>query len=169
MDASLAILFAIVTSWDMYTIQCPVECFKVKEDKSELRVSYGFGFFQEERFGEEIYFNYGLNKIYGSYRPILGVSTTDRGAAWVGFGASFSKKFLGDRMYYNLDFIPGLYRQNREPILGNIIEFRASVELGFQLNEDTRLGVSFDHRSNGDISRLNPGFETLQLRFSVKL
>jgi lipid A 3-O-deacylase len=31
------------------------------------------------------------------------------------------------------------------------------------------VGLSYDHRSNGDIATLNPGLETLQLRVSVPL
>jgi hypothetical protein len=42
--------------------------------------------------------------------------------------------------------------------------FRSGIEFGFTVNEEWNLGVSYDHRSSGDIWVYNPGMETLQIK-----
>ena len=50
--------------------------------------------------------------------------------------------------------------------LGLPLEFRSGFEVGTYINDDWRISLSYDHRSNGDLSAVNPGIETIELRVS---
>ena len=92
---------------------------------------------------------------------------TDRGSAWLGFGAAWTGVFADDRLYVELSLMPGLYAAGDGPDLGSPLEFRSGIEIGYQAPAGWRLGLSADHRSNGGIVSDNPGLETVQLRISI--
>ncbi len=129
--------------------------------------------FQEQSIGREAYVRYDMGTSFGPFQPTVGLSVTDSNDVWVGLGATHTTHFWtrpsGAGAYAQLHFMPGLYAQGTGPDLGHDIEFRSGAEIGYQAKNGVRVGLSFDHRSNGDISSLNPGLETLQLRVSVPL
>ena len=43
--------------------------------------------------------------------------------------------------------------------MGNKLEFRTTLELSYQLNNDDRIGFSLGHISNANIGNKNPGVE----------
>ena len=170
MDASLALLFLVATLSDMGLTDCRTDgCFARADAQQDISLSYGDVIFQDKTIGNEVYVKYGLGRTYGPFQPAIGVSVTDDGAAWIGFGATYTKSFAGDRVYAQLSLLPGLYARGSGPDLGHVIEFRSGAEIGYRARNGMRFGVSYDHRSNADLSKPNPGMETLQFRVSVPL
>ena len=171
MDASIAILFAVVGLADAKINYCdePGGCFSKSDATPEISLSFGDGIFQNQRVNQEFYARYEFDHQFGPFQPSLGFSITSDKDVWFGFGNTTTKHFADDRMYFRLSNLAGLYRQESGVDLGSIIEFRSSIELGYQTENGMKIGVSYDHRSNAEISTLNPGFETLQLRLSIPL
>ena len=169
LDWAWVFLFAAVGGYDMVTNYCPTGCLQEGSPQPYLSVSAGKTYFQDEEFGEEIYVRYETAHSLGPFQTSFGASVDTNGAVWIGAGPVYSKTFADDRMYYRLSAITGLYRQGDGPDLGSFIEFRSSAEIGYQFDGGARLGLSFDHRSNAEISTVNPGYETIQLRFSLPL
>lgn len=140
---------------------------------AQSALSFGIGdvFFQEKTISSEIYLRYDLGTSFGPFQPAVGLSLTDSQDVWVGLGATHTSRFWdrpsGAGGYTQLHFLPGLYAQGKGPDLGLPLEFRSGAEIGWQGASGLRFGLSYDHRSNGDLSPMNPGLETLQLRVTV--
>jgi lipid A 3-O-deacylase len=173
MDGRLAVLFFVVGLTDMKTNDCETGCLAQTSAQGALSLSFGDVIFQEKSIGREIYLRYDMGTSFGPFQPAIGLSVTDSNDIWVGFGATHTTRFWerpsGAGGYAQLHLMPGVYAQGSGPDLGHSIEFRSGAEIGYQAPGGLRVGVSYDHRSNGDISSLNPGLETLQLRVTVPL
>ena len=48
---------------------------------------------------------------------------------------------------------------------GNNLEFRTTLELSYQLNNDDIIGFSLGHISNANIGNKNPGVEIISLSY----
>lgn len=168
MDGTLAAIFFIASLTDMGLNHCGNDgCWAEKSTDSRFSVSAGDVVFQRKSVDSEVFLRYDFGKTYGPFQPTAGVSLTGSGDAWVGVGAVFTKQV--DRFYVQLSAMPGLYARGSGPDLGHSIEFRSGAEVGYEARNGWRVGLSYDHRSNAELSSLNPGLETLQLRVSVPL
>lgn len=168
MDGTLAVLFLVAGLTDMGLNHCgDGGCVARSDAQARLGLSYGNVIFQEDHISEELYLKYDFPVSYGPFQPVAGASLTTEGDAWVGMGAAWTHNFLSDRAYLRLSLMPGLYAQGDGPDLGNALEFRSEVELGYEARNGIRYGISYDHRSNADIASWNPGMETIQVRVSV--
>ncbi len=168
MDGTFAVLFLIAGLTDMGLSHCTNDgCLAPDQSAPRLALSAGSVMFQEENIGEEIYARYDLGQSYGPFELMAGGSVTDEGLAWVGMGAGWTGQL--DRAYLQLHLMPGLYSRGGGPDLGSVVEFRSGVEVGYEARNGIRYGLSYDHRSNADITSVNPGLETLQFRVSVPL
>ncbi len=93
-----------------------------------------------------------------------GAMIDDIGDAWVGVGLS-GLASLGDRWFVEASLMPGLYEEGQgRNDLGDAVEFRSLIGLGYALDPDTRLSVAVDHRSNAGLGDDNPGVNTFSLR-----
>lgn len=174
MDGRLAVLFFIIGLTDMGLNDCKTGCLARTPAQSALALSYGDVIFQQNTIGRETYLRYDMGTSFGPFQPAIGVSMTDSQDIWLGLGATHTTEFWQNAAgtsggYAQLSFLPGVYAQGSGPNLGHVIEFRSGAEIGYQAKSGLRVGLSYDHRSNGDIATLNPGLETLQLRVSVPL
>ncbi len=170
MDASLAVLFLIAGLTDMGVNDCGNGgCLQRKEAQSDIQLSFGDVIFQDKTIGSEVYVKHSFDRKFGPFQPALGVSITDDGDAWIGYGFNYTKSFFGDRVYAQLSLLPGIYARGNGPDLGHAIEFRSGAEVGYRAKNGIRYGISYDHRSNANLSSTNPGMETLQFRVSVPL
>lgn len=53
--------------------------------------------------------------------------------------------------------------------LGSRVEFRSGLDLAWQFNNASRLGVGFYHTSNADLTRRNPGSESALLTYAIPI
>ena len=93
-----------------------------------------------------------------------GAMIDDIGDAWVGVGLS-GLAALGDRWFVEASVMPGFYEEGQaRNDLGDAVEFRSLIGLGYTLDRGTRVSVGFDHRSNAGLGDDNPGVNTFSLR-----
>lgn len=166
MDGRLAVLFGVMSLWgDGY--QADGWNVARADVDGMLTTSAGIVQFDGENWGQELRFTHHFKK-WKRFNPVVDFSITDKGGAWLGFGLyqQFDLDIGGLPAFAGFSFAPGVYMQGGDVDLGYPIEFRSGVELGVRFAENWQVSLSYDHRSNGDISSLNPGLETIQLRVS---
>jgi hypothetical protein len=105
---------------------------------------------------------------------MAGVSATEDGSAWVYAGLGYDFE-LSPRWVLTPSFAASLYDEGSEgKDLGHAIEFRSGLEISCRLGKDDgagpagpRLGLLFYHLSNGSISDVNPGSNSLVLTLAL--
>lgn len=100
--------------------------------------------------------------------PIGGVMATSRGSLYT-YGGFSTYVELSSRWGLTPSLAAGLYARQDGKDLGGELEFRSSLELGYQLSERSRLGLAVHHLSNSRLYRRNPGSESLVLAYVAKL
>lgn len=70
---------------------------------------------------------------------------------------------FGDAWRIGLSVMPGAYNQGNGVDLGFPLEFRSRLGLSRQVGPDWSAGIAIEHKSNAEISDINPGVETLLL------
>lgn len=103
----------------------------------------------------------------GALAPVVAASVTDDGAAWAGLGLRW--RLGGPRLWAEGSLMPGLYAQGDGPDLGHALQFRSTLAVGTTFESGMSVALAVDHRSNANISSLNPGLETVGLRVSWPL
>lgn len=166
MDGRLAILFGVMSFFgdgvegDGWNVQRA-------DVAGSFTTSAGIVQFQGQNWGQELRFTQNFKK-WKRFNPVVDFSLTDKGGAWLGLGLyqQFDIDVAGVPLFAGFSFAPGAYMAGNDIDLGYPLEFRSGVELGVRFGEDWRVSLSYDHRSNGDFSAVNPGMETIQLRVS---
>jgi len=96
-----------------------------------------------------------------------GMLTTDGGLyGYGGVGLDFHPTRT---MYIFPNFAAGLYSDGDGKDLGHAVEFRTGVELGWELQTGSRVGVAVHHISNAGLGDKNPGTEILSLNYSFPI
>ena len=70
-----------------------------------------------------------------------------------------------DMFYLTPSFSPGIYEKGKSKDLDFFLEFKTQVELSIKTNDNSRIGIGFSHISNGRLSLINPGVESLTFTF----
>ena len=97
-------------------------------------------------------------------RLVVGGTLDAHGNIWVGIGPS-AEWSLGPRWFLEASILPGLYRPAGEGFdLGNDLEFRSTLALGYRLDDRSSLALALRHVSNGDTDPFNPGLNGVGLR-----
>lgn|GEM_PF-1181734 len=103
-----------------------------------------------------------------SIAPGAGLLAGSDGSRYV--HADLHRSFaLGAAWYTVVVFGAGYFHDGATIRLGDELEFRSGLEVGRLLSRRWRLGLAFDHLSNGSLADENPGTEMLALRLSVPL
>ena len=168
MDGTLAAIFLIASLTDMALTDCPTGC--LAEDQAISRVSFQGAkvSFQDEFIGNEVYIGYDLGTKYGPFQPTVGASLTDDGSYWVGAGFKWTTKEIIDSPFFiESSLMPGIYGSGDGPDLGGQLHFRSSLGASYTFANGATVTASYDHRSNADTQALNPGLETIALRFAI--
>lgn len=102
-------------------------------------------------------------------KPWGGLEVNSDGSAWAGIGV-LGDYVASNGLYFTPSFAPGLYtRGGSDKNLGHVIEFRTQVEVGYQFEGKSRLGIAISHLSNASIGERNPGTEVLNLYYHMPL
>jgi hypothetical protein len=84
--------------------------------------------------------------------------------------ADLSRSFaVGTLWSATLSFGAGHFDDGTEVRLGHPLVFKSGIEVGRWVDGRWRIGLAFDHLSNGGLSGHNPGTEMLVLRLSAPL
>ena len=65
-------------------------------------------------------------------------------------------------------FSPGYYQKGSGKDLGDVLEFKSEIKLGFDIFDNSRVGYSYSHISNNDWGKINPGTDNQSVSFSKK-
>ena len=170
MDGTFAVIFFILGLTDTYLNECPTGCLAQRDVAGRVALQVSDVIFQENSIGEELYATYDLPRRYGVFQPVIGVRATTDGASWIGLGAKWTSqdRFAGP-LFLEASFMPGFYAQGDGPDLGLPLEFRGALGVGYAFDNGATLTVLADHRSNGDLGNINPGLETVGIRFAMEL
>ena len=63
-------------------------------------------------------------------------------------------------------FTPGYYEKGNGKDLGDVLEFKSEIKIGFDIFENSKIGYSYSHISNNDWGSKNPGTDNQQITFS---
>ena len=102
------------------------------------------------------------------FRPILGMFATDRGS-FLGYAGLRIDVPVGEHVVLTPEAAVGYWRTGGGKDLGSPLEFKTGGEIAWRFANDARLGLAFDHISNGGLRRRNPGAESVVLVYSLPL
>ncbi|SFR39195.1 Lipid A 3-O-deacylase (PagL) [Yoonia tamlensis] len=171
MDGTLAIIFLITSLTDMGFNDCRNDgCLASESATARVSLQLADVEFQEAIISEEIYVGYDMGRRYGPFQPTFGVSVAANGASWVGAGVKWSSTGVFDSPFFvETSLMPGYYDAGDGPDLGGNLHFRSAFGIGYAFDNGATISVHYDHRSNGDTQDLNPGLETIALRYAIAL
>lgn len=111
-------------------------------------------------------FEYASDYRLWVFHPIAGVMfNSDMGGdAYAGVAIDF---FFGNRWVVTPGFAPSAYWRGSSKNLGEILEFRSSIDVAYRFDDRSRLGLELYHLSNAGLDKHNPGTEVLLLKYSV--
>ena len=109
---------------------------------------------------EELFLNTGKK---GRMSPITGAFITANNAFYLYTGVQAEYK-IGS-FIINPSIAPGYYGQGYVKDLGYPLEFKTEVQLSFDFNDNTNLGMSYNHISYASIGSKNPGANSYMFNF----
>ncbi len=102
------------------------------------------------------------------YSPFGGIMVNDQGALYF-YAGLFYNFNITENIIVTPSFAPGLYKKGYSKDLSFIIEFRSQIELSYKFRNNSRIGLSFNHISNGSLGDSNPGVESFAFTYIVPL
>ena len=108
---------------------------------------------------EELFINTG----YGRMSPITGAFITANNAFYLYTGVQIDYE-IGP-LNITPSFAPGYYGEGNGKDLGYPLEFKTEVQLSFDFNDNTNLGMSYNHISNASLGKKNPGANSYMFNF----
>lgn len=170
MDGTVAVFWLITSLVDMNQTYCATGCLMRHAAPARLSIQAASVQFQRDHIGTEIGVAYDFDHAYGPFQPTIAASITDTDDLWAGAGFRWTSTDIFDGpIFLEASFIPGLHMQGDGPDLGGNIQFRSAVGAGYAFDNGSTLTVAWDHRSNGDTKPVNPGLETLSIRYAFTL
>ena len=168
MNGTLAAIFLVASLTDMTLTDCKTGCLAPAQATTRLTFQVAQIDFNEVQVGHEIMVGYDLGTSYGPFQPTFGASVSDMGDVWVGAGAKWTTRRLSDGpLFVEASLMPGYYQRGDGPDIGGALQFRSALGVGLAFDNGMTLLAAYDHRSNGDTQDLNPGLETISLRFAM--
>lgn len=170
MDGTLAVIFLVTSLTDMVITDCPNACLQQTAATARLNMQAGNVVFQDDTIDQEVYVGYDTDRSYGPFHTTFGASATAEGDLWIGAGAKWtSQDLLRGPFFIETSLMPGLYAKGDGPDLGGALQFRSAFGAGYEFDNGGTVTVLYDHRSNADTQNLNPGLETLGIRYAIAL
>jgi len=110
-------------------------------------------------------FRYGQKLLY--LGPAAGLLANTRGGIF-GYAGLYADIAWGRVVLTPLGAV-GAYRRGSSEDLGGTFQFRTSVDLAYEFDSRSRLGVQFAHISNAGIRKRNPGDNELLATYALPL
>jgi hypothetical protein len=102
------------------------------------------------------------------FTPIAGVEVTHVGSVY-GYGGLALDVFFGENLLVTPSAALGLYSAGGGRDLGYPLEFRTGLEVAWQFEGGSRLGLAYHHISNAELGDSNPGIENLTVNLALPL
>ncbi len=157
---SAFLLFSIVASnalaQEKLVFMAGINNIGYSEDNIQIGAEYrGNGFFAEHLPRGELLLTFG--------------ATVDSESATYIYGGISWDIPMTNRWYLTPAVMVGAYSQGAGRYLGGTLEFRPGVEVSYLLNNNARLGLNLNHKSNAATHRFNPGTESLLVTYSMPM
>lgn len=110
---------------------------------------------------------YRFSDVFYGLRPTLGFNFDTQGDAYGYGGINWEIPLWDNKLLLIPNFMAGLYHEGDGKDLGGAIEFRSGIELAYQMENNHRIGVAFNHISNASIYDKNPGAEAVIVTYSI--
>jgi lipid A 3-O-deacylase len=104
----------------------------------------------------------------GIFRTMASISVTRTDDVYGGGGVALPID-LSSRIFLMPSFNAGLYKHGKGIELGYFVEFRSVLQIAWQCTQNSCIGVSIYHVSNGSLSSTNPGLESVLTSYTVQL
>jgi lipid A 3-O-deacylase len=128
-----------------------------------------FDFSQQDNESTQFGVEYRMDALKYGLRPTLGINGTTDGAVY-GYGGLNWDIPLTNELILIPNFMAGAYGKGDDgKDLGSVVEFRSGIELDYQMANQHRVGIAFNHISNASIGNHNPGAETVLVNYSIPM
>jgi|TARA_B110000037_G_scaffold172820_1_gene196476 hypothetical protein len=99
--------------------------------------------------------NLSRGTMLGNISPITGGFVTENSGAYIYTGVEWNMNI--GRLLFTPSFASGLYHEGDGKDLGHILEFKTEVQLSFAFSKNSNIGLSYNHLSNANLAKDNPG------------
>ena len=103
---------------------------------------------------------------FGLIKPWLGLEGTTDGAVY-GAGGILIDFDLTERIVVTPSFGAGLYADGDGKDLGNTVQFRSQIEVGYKFSSGARISAAVSHISNASLSDSNEGTEVATVYYHL--
>ncbi|MFL2654400.1 MAG: acyloxyacyl hydrolase [Alphaproteobacteria bacterium] len=139
------------------------------QEKGLLSIGTGWYDFNDNRDAVDIRIEYRSNTKYLKIiKPWVGIQLTTDNAAY-GLTGILSDIYASKHIIVTPSFGIGFYSDGNGKDLGNTIEFRSQLELGYEFNDKSRVSAAVSHISNAHLSDQNPGTEIFNIYYHIPL
>ncbi|MEK9661933.1 MAG: acyloxyacyl hydrolase [Alphaproteobacteria bacterium] len=134
-----------------------------------LSIGAGWYDFNDDKDAVDGRIEYRSNwKMLGFVKPWAGVEFTSD-AAFYGVAGVLVDIYFGRRVVVTPSFGVGAYADGDGKDLGNTIEFRSQIELGYRFDDWSRVSLAVGHISNAGLGDSNPGTEIATIYYHMPL
>jgi hypothetical protein len=120
---------------------------------------------RDETVAGQVEFRFGQKLLYVG--PLLGVLANDDGG-FIGYAGIYLDLALGDFILSPQTGV-GAYERGISKDLGGTFEFISALGLSYQFADRSRLGLRYEHISNGNLHDMNPGADIFLLNYGMAL
>jgi hypothetical protein len=107
-------------------------------------------------------------KLLGFVKPWAGLEATSDKAGYAVAGLLVDIYF-GRRIVLTPSFGVGAYHDGDGKDLGDVVEFRSQLELGYRFDDRSRVSLAVSHISNAGLDDVNPGTEIATIYYHIPL
>jgi hypothetical protein len=136
-------------------------------DMVSVNISY-FNVLKQKQNALESRFEYRSGLKVWELKPFAGIMMTSAGAFYAMAGFYYDI-YLIDRFILTPSFASGYFHKGKGKDLNYEIEFRSQFEFSYVFDNNSRLGISFNHISNANLGNSNPGVESFAIHYSVPI
>ena len=104
------------------------------------------------------------NTFMGKFSPVTGGFISGKNSIYL---------YTGVQAQYDLgplkiipSFSPGYYEAGQGKDLGSALEFKSEIKFDYQIFKNSKIGYSYNHISNNDWGKINPGTNNQLISFS---
>jgi lipid A 3-O-deacylase len=140
-----------------------------EEEHDFLTIGTGWYDFNDNKDAVDFRVEYRSDlKLLGFIKPWAGIEFTSDRAVY-GVAGIHTDIFFGRRIVLTPSFGVGAYADGDGKDLGNTIEFRSQIELGYRFDDWSRLSLAVSHISNASLGDNNPGTEIATIYYHIPI
>jgi len=143
----------------------------LNENDSPDRFIFGISYFnalRKKRNAFEGRLEYRSSFTLLNVKPFTGLTFNSAGAFY-GMAGFYSDIPLGNNLIFTPSFAAGYFNKGMGLDLAYELEFRTLFEISYTFQNNSMIGFSFYHISNGNLGRSNPGAESFSFIYSVPI